>query len=100
MQKYFISNCHNYSSKNNLQKRGSEALKWLNKILVDDLPKLESAIRLTIGMLNNQNTRCKPLEVEFSCPQDGRAGYCGIKELYIFYIYPVAKDYTEKEVSK
>jgi len=66
---------------------------------VDDLPKLEATIRNTVLMLNNQNTRCKPLEVEFRCPKNGGVGYCGIKEQYTFYIYAVAKDYTEKEVT-
>ena len=94
-QKYFVSNCTNYASKNSLQKQGSEALKWLDKILVDDLPKLESAIRSTINLKNLGNARCKALEVEFRYPEDGRIGYCGIKEQYVFYIYPVAKDYTE-----
>lgn len=100
MQKYFISNSQNYASKNSLQRQGSEALRWLDKILVDDLPKLQACITGTIQMLNNGNTRCKPLEVEFRYPKEGGIGYCGIKEQYMFYIYPVAKDYTEVDENK
>lgn len=102
MQKYFISNSRNYACTNSLQKQGHEALRWLDKILVDDLPKLQATIEGTINMLNNHNTRCKPLEVDFTHPDahGSHVGHCGIKEQYMFYIYPVAKDYTEeKEVS-
>jgi hypothetical protein len=96
MQKYFISNSQNYASKNSLQKQGSEALRWLDKILVDDLPKLHATIEGNITMLNSHNTRCKPLVVEFRYPKEGGIGYCGIKEQYMFYIYPVAKDFTDE----
>lgn len=101
MKKYFITVSNSYASTNSLQRKGIEVLRWLDKILVDDLEQLESAIIDCIKPLNDANTRCKPLIISFSKPntETNRGGYCGIKDLYSFYIYPV-KGYfpTEKEV--
>jgi hypothetical protein len=104
-QKYFISKRQDYATTNSLQKQGRNHLLWLEDILVDDLAKLEATVRSTIDLLNKSNTRCRPLEVEFSLPQQLSEnylsmGYVGIKAQFNFYIYPVDKDYTEeKEVS-
>lgn len=99
-QQYFITNCNCYASTNSLQRKGIEALRWLDKILVDDLEELESEIRDCIKPLNDSNTRCKPLIVSFSMPntETNRSGYCGIKDLYSFYIYPVKSNFIKKEV--
>ena len=100
MEKYFVTTMNSYASTNSLQRKGIEALKWLDKILVDDLAALESEIRDCIKPLNDANTRCKPLIVEFSKPNsEHRGGYCGIKDLYSFYIYPVKAYFREKEVN-
>lgn len=96
MQKYFVTNSRSYACTNSLQKQGSHALRWLDKILVDDLPKLEATIRSSIDLLNKGNQRCKPLEVDFSVPNQHGVGHCGIRDQYMFYIYAVAKDYTEE----
>ena len=45
MEKYFVTTMNSYASTNSLQRKGIEALKWLDKILVDDLSALESEIR-------------------------------------------------------
>lgn len=99
MEKYFVTTMNSYASTNSLQRKGIEALKWLDKILVDDLSALESEIRDCIKPLNDANTRCKPLIIEFSKPNsEHRGGYCGIKDLYTFYIYLVKKDYTKESL--
>ena len=90
---------NSYASTNSLQRKGIEALKWLDKILVDDLSALESEIRDCIKPLNDANTRCKPLIIEFSKPNsEHRGGYCGIKDLCTFYIYLVKKDYMKESL--
>lgn len=100
-QQYFITTMNSYVSTNSLQRKGIEALRWLDKILVDDLDELESEIRDCIKPLNDANTRCKPLIVEFFKPnaEFHRGAYCGIKDLYSFYIYPVKAHFIKKEVS-
>ena len=99
MEKYFVTTMNSYASTNSLQRKGIEALKWLDKILVDDLAALESEIRDSIKPLNDANTRCKPLIIEFSKPNsEHRGGYCGIKDLCIFYIYLVKKDYMKESL--
>ena len=99
MQKYFITTANSYASTNSLQRKGIEALRWLDKILVDDLAALESEIRDCIKPLNDANTRCKPLIVAFSIPnsETNRGGYCGIKDLCSYYIYPVKGNFVRKE---
>ena len=99
MEKYFVTTMNSYASTNSLQRKGIEALKWLDKILVDDLAALESEIRDSIKPLNDANTRCKPLIIEFSKPNsEHRGGYCDIKDLCTFYIYLVKKDYTKESL--
>ena len=99
MEKYFVTTMNSYASTNSLQRKGIEALKWLDKILVDDLSALESEIRDCIKPLNDANTRCKPLIIEFSKPNsEHRGGYCGIKDLRTFYIYLVKKDYMKESL--
>ena len=99
MEKYFVTTMNSYASTNSLQRKGIEALKWLDKILVDDLSALESEIRDCIKPLNDANTRCKPLIIEFSKPNSEHSGgYCGIKDLCTFYIYLVKKDYTKESL--
>ena len=80
---------NSYASTNSLQRKGIEALKWLDKILVDDLSALESEIRDCIKPLNDANTWCKPLIIKFSKPNsEYRGGYCGIKDLCtILYLF-------------
>ena len=66
MEKYFVTTMNNYASTNSLQRKGIEALKWLDKILVDDLAALESEIRDCVCYENSLTISKMPFQIVFS----------------------------------